>query len=173
VTSTAGPSRLSGAGRLATAVLLALALVALAVLLFRPGGSDGRRPSIVTTPTAPAALPPASLTTSVGGGRVTLDEQTPSSGLPTIALGDLPDEALAVLDAIAVGGPFRYEQDGSTFRNREGILPPRRVGYYREYTVRTPGEGDRGARRIIAGSSGDLYYTEDHYASFRQIEESG
>lgn len=154
-------------------VLLGLALVALVVLLLRPGGSDARRPSVVTTPTAPAALPSASLTTSVGGGRVTVDEQTPSSGLPTIALGDLPDEALAVLDAIAAGGPFRYDQDGSTFRNREGILPPRKLGYYREYTVRTPGEGDRGARRIIAGGGGDRYYTDDHYASFRQIEESG
>ena len=55
------------------------------------------------------------------------------------------------------------------FQNREGILPDRPTGYYREYTVRTPGASDRGARRIVAGSDGELYWTADHYASFAKI----
>lgn len=96
---------------------------------------------------------------------------TPSSGLPTIAESDLPPEAWDTMQLIDDGGPFPYRQDDSTFFNREGILPDQRRGYYREYTVETPGWHDRGARRIVAGAEGDLYWTEDHYDSFRQIME--
>lgn len=96
---------------------------------------------------------------------------TPSSGLPTIAESDLPPEAWDTMQLIYDGGPFPYRQDDSTFFNREGILPDQRRGYYREYTVETPGSHDRGARRIVAGEDGDLYWTDDHYDSFRQIME--
>lgn len=92
-------------------------------------------------------------------------------GTDTVALGVLPPEARAVVRAIHDGGPFGYSRDGITFGNREGLLPPRPRGYYREYTVPTPGESDRGARRIVVGENGAMYYTEDHYASFRRIEE--
>jgi len=95
---------------------------------------------------------------------------TPTSA-DTVALADLPPEARAVVRAIHAGGPFRYDRDGVTFGNREGLLPPQPRGFYREYTVLTPGESDRGARRIVAGEDGTLYWTSDHYASFRQIEE--
>ena len=84
---------------------------------------------------------------------------------------DLPKEARATLALIRSGGPFSHEKDGSTFGNREGRLPPERRGYYREYTVRTPGSRDRGARRIIAGRHGQFYYTDDHYGTFRRILE--
>jgi ribonuclease T1 len=94
---------------------------------------------------------------------------TPVSGLPTINVHDLPKEAIATLELIDRGGPFPYRQDGSTFRNQENLLPKQATGYYREYTVKTPGEGDRGARRLIVGHSGDVYYTADHYESFRQV----
>ena len=82
---------------------------------------------------------------------------------------DLPPEARETLARIEAGGPFPYRQDGRTFHNRERLLPARKPGYYREYTVRTPGARDRGARRIVAGRNGEYYYTEDHYRSFRRI----
>jgi ribonuclease T1 len=84
---------------------------------------------------------------------------------------DLPPEARATLDLIRSGGPFPYTQDGRVFSNREKLLPPRSRGYYREYTVRTPGARDRGARRIVAGGGGEYYYSGDHYRSFSRIRE--
>ena len=84
---------------------------------------------------------------------------------------ELPDEAKHTLELIKNNGPFPYPQDGATFGNREKRLPQRARGYYREYTVKTPGARDRGARRIVAGNGGEFYYTEDHYRSFRRIRE--
>jgi ribonuclease T1 len=117
-----------------------------------------------------------------GGGSTTADSptstqasaalaatHTPGSGLPTVTAGKLPAEARQVLTQIDHGGPFRYSQDGTVFGNFEGRLPKRPSGYYHEYTVPTPGERDRGARRLIAGRNGDLYYTDDHYDTFRQV----
>jgi ribonuclease T1 len=88
-----------------------------------------------------------------------------------IRSAQLPPEARETIALIRKGGPFPYERDGATFGNREGILPARERGWYREYTVRTPGERTRGARRIVAGRDGTLYYTDDHYRSFRRILE--
>jgi len=84
---------------------------------------------------------------------------------------DLPEEVRQTLELIRNNGPFPYKQDGGTFGNREKRLPQRASGYYREYTVKTPGAKDRGARRIVAGNGGEFYYTEDHYRSFRRIRE--
>lgn len=92
-------------------------------------------------------------------------------GMPVITLHELPPEALDTLDLIQAGGPFPFERDGIDFQNRERLLPQQPRGYYREYTVITPGESDRGARRIIAGENGELYYTDDHYDSFAWIVE--
>lgn len=89
----------------------------------------------------------------------------------TIRFADLPKEAQATIALIARGGPFPYRQDGQTFQNRERILPAHPSGYYREYTAETPGSADRGARRIVAGEAGELYYTDDHYDSFRLVVE--
>jgi ribonuclease T1 len=88
-----------------------------------------------------------------------------------IGIAELPPEARATLSLIRAGGPFPYPQDGRTFGNREQRLPLRDRGYYREYTVRTPGARDRGARRIVAGNGGEFYYTADHYRIFRRIRE--
>ena len=83
----------------------------------------------------------------------------------------LPPEAQQTLALIRAGGPFPYHRDGVVFGNREGLLPEQPRGYYREYTVRTPGARDRGPRRIVAGKRGELYYTGDHYRTFRRIIE--
>ena len=83
----------------------------------------------------------------------------------------LPPEARQTLALIRAGGPFPYAKDGSPFGNREGLLPKRNRGYYREYTVKTPGSADRGARRIVSGVPGEYYYTDDHYRSFKRIIE--
>jgi ribonuclease T1 len=88
-----------------------------------------------------------------------------------ISLSTLPVEAQQTIRLIKAGGPFPYQRDGAVFGNREGLLPKRERGYYREYTVRTPGARDRGPRRIVAGRGGEYYYTDDHYRSFRRIIE--
>ncbi|MBC3863005.1 ribonuclease [Undibacterium jejuense] len=92
-----------------------------------------------------------------------------------IAVAELPREAQATLSLIKQGGPFPYAKDGVTFGNYESRLPRQRRGYYHEYTVPTPGARNRGIRRIIAGadpvSSGEYYYTDDHYQTFRRIKE--
>ncbi len=91
------------------------------------------------------------------------------SGLPTIRYRDLPKEAKQTIALIEQGGPFPFERDGIVFQNREGLLPRQRSGYYREYTVITPGSRDRGPRRIVAGARGELYYSDDHYESFKEV----
>jgi ribonuclease T1 len=83
----------------------------------------------------------------------------------------LPQEAIVTVTLIRKGGPFPYERDGAVFSNRERVLPARERGWYREFTVKTPGERTRGARRIVAGRDGTLYYTDDHYRSFKRILE--
>ncbi len=97
--------------------------------------------------------------------------QSNVADLPTISLSDLLSQARETLSLIKQGGPFPYPRDGIAFGNRDGRLPPHRRGYYSEYTVKTPGRRDRGARRIIAGSKGEFYYTYDHYKTFRLIKE--
>ena len=91
-----------------------------------------------------------------------------------VALAALPAEARQTEQLIRQGGPFAYAKDGSVFGNRERLLPTYARGYYREYTVKTPGARDRGARRIVCGGSQPTqpdacYYTGDHYASFARI----
>jgi ribonuclease T1 len=88
-----------------------------------------------------------------------------------VRAADLPKEARETLALIKQGGPFPYPRDGVMFANREGRLPRAPRGTYREYTVKTPGSRDRGARRIIAAGSNQLWYTADHYRSFRRIVE--
>ena len=96
------------------------------------------------------------------------------TSLATIRLSEMPREAQDTYLAIRKGGPFPYEKDGTVFGNRERLLPREARGFYREYTVRTPGVRHRGARRIVCGGPVPTepkacYYTEDHYASCRLI----
>jgi ribonuclease T1 len=90
--------------------------------------------------------------------------------IPVVNIQKLPPEAKKTLDLIKKGGPFPYDRDGIVFRNREKILPLAPTGYYREYTVTTPGIRNRGARRIVTGQKREAYYTQDHYQSFYRIK---
>lgn len=101
----------------------------------------------------------------------TVGDTDAESGLPLVAVEDLPAEARETIRRIEQGGPFPYECcDDTTFRNDEGLLPDEPRGYYREYTVETPGSSDRGARRIVVGDLGEHYWTADHYQSFERID---
>ena len=98
----------------------------------------------------------------------------PAPALPTVAVAALPAEAQSVETAIRRGGPFAHSKDGIVFANRERLLPEQPRGFYREYTVPTPGAHDRGARRIVCGGSQPAapvtcYYTANHYSSFHRI----
>lgn len=97
----------------------------------------------------------------------------PVSGLPYIDPPDLPEQARETIATIRNGGPYSFpSNDNQTYFNNNGILPSKSEQYYREYTVSTPGVSTRGARRIISGSAGELYYTDDHYSSFSRIREN-
>jgi len=140
--------------RIVWAVLLVLSLSALQAC--RPGHDD----SVVSSD-----LPAVAQSQSKPGQLDT------ASGLPFIALNELPPEARDTLRAIKQGGPFAYDRDGVVFGNRERVLPGHARGYYHEYTVKTPGSHTRGARRIITGAPAENYYTADHYQTFKSIRE--
>jgi ribonuclease T1 len=103
------------------------------------------------------------------------DALSTPDALPEVASTSLPPEAREVIVLIRKGGPFPHDRDGVVFGNRERLLPAQPRGYYREYTVRTPGVQTRGARRIVCGGAPAApevcYYTNDHYRSFRRISE--
>ncbi|MEU3726175.1 ribonuclease domain-containing protein [Streptomyces sp. NPDC031705] len=92
-----------------------------------------------------------------------------AKGMPTVRADALPPQAREVLALIDRGGPYAYRQDGTVFGNFEKALPKQKRGYYHEFTVRTPGEHDRGARRIVTGQGGEFYYTDDHYETFKAV----
>ena len=98
------------------------------------------------------------------------------SGSAVISIAELPQAGRATYELIRIGGPFPFDKDGMVFGNRERQLPTERRGFYREYTVTTPGSRDRGARRIVCGgparAPNACFYTADHYASFRKIVEN-
>lgn len=149
----------------ATATLEAAATDAPTPTIASPTATDVSPPTATARPAPTATKPPKptpSPTSKVRAG---------PPGIPTITLNELPPEARDTLALIEDGGPFPFARDGITFQNRERLLPSKPRGYYREYTVITPGESDRGARRIIAGENGELYYTADHYESFYWIVE--
>lgn len=155
------------------AVLAALCLVGLAAgcgtTTAAPTGASTRcyadyLPHCLATP---APGDPGWISPTVGAGSDRVGE------LPWISVSQLAPEARTVLQEIAHGGPFAYPgKDGSVFGNYEGALPKERRGYYREYTVPTPGAPTRGTRRIIAGAYGELYWTADHYGHFARIKET-
>jgi ribonuclease T1 len=125
------------------------------------------------------ALTSALLAAAVSGvpqvqARGTVDEAIRGQAA-TVLVTELPRQGRETYELIRQGGPFPFDKDGTVFGNRERLLPIERRGYYREYTVKTPGSRDRGARRIVCGGPKRVphacYYTADHYASFRKIVE--
>ncbi|WP_030017390.1 ribonuclease domain-containing protein [Streptomyces monomycini] len=92
-----------------------------------------------------------------------------AKGMATVPVGKLPAQARDTLRLIDARGPFPYPKDGTVFGNHERQLPKQKRGYYHEYTVRTPGSKDRGARRIVTGDSHETYYTDDHYRTFKAV----
>jgi ribonuclease T1 len=141
-------------------VLLAGGYLISAVRSDEPGTS-GSGPAVTTAGPGSTTARPAGSARPDGPG---------ADGLRTVPVDALPVEAQRVLRTIDAGGPFPYAQDGTVFGNLERLLPARQRGWYREYTVPTPGSRDRGARRIIAGQDGARYYTADHYDSFDRVE---
>ena len=154
--------------------LLAL-LAGLVVLAFVLAGmpQQGTAPPDAGQPATsqPATSPPAAPATAGVANPPATPAVANTSGLPEVRASELPDEARRTLALIARGGPYPYTRDDVTFGNFERILPRKSSGYYKEYTVPTPGESDRGARRIVAGKAGEKYYTADHYNSFKFIIE--
>lgn len=152
--------------------LLLTGLLAIAVIAF---GGSGLLDALTggTPPAASSSAAPGPGPLVPGPVEVPAPALIPAnpSGLPAVKESQLPAEARTILAAIRAGGPYRYSQDNKTFGNFERILPRQDSGYYREYTVPTPGESDRGARRIVTGSGGEKYYTQDHYDSFKFIAE--
>jgi ribonuclease T1 len=124
-----------------------------------PTATPTTRPTLVT-PTPKMATATATTRPTESRGR---------SGLPVIDYHRLPSEAQTTIRLIEQGGPFPFWQDDAIFQNRERLLPNQPRGYYHEYTVITPGARDRSARRVVAGAQGELYYTDDHYASFWEV----
>jgi ribonuclease T1 len=149
------------ASRRALAVLLA---VLVGALLTACGG-----PAAKGTATNSGGSGAGSGTTPSPGDAAALAPAIPVSGLRTMLVAQLPNEGVDTVRLIAKGGPYPFSKDGVTFSNREGLLPKHKDGWYHEYTVITPGSSDRGARRIIAGDDGGRFYTDDHYASFREV----
>lgn len=124
-----------------------------------------RIPPRITTLGGVAAL----LSVLFVGGPVTATAATTSVG--SVCYSALPSQAHDTLDLIDSGGPFPYDQDGTVFQNREGVLPGQSTGYYHEYTVITPGSPTRGARRIVTGEEvQEDYYTADHYETFDLVD---
>ena len=134
--------------------LLVFVLVLLAVWWLQPGRDK--------------SVPPVAAPAVATAPAIAEVHESAAQALPAF----LPAEAHDTLALIARGGPYPHRQDDSVFGNRERRLPQKPRGYYREYTVETPGLGHRGARRIITGGQPPLeyYYTDDHYDSFRQFQ---
>jgi ribonuclease T1 len=131
-------------------------LLALAVLLTGCAGKS-----------ASSGSPAVSAASSAGAPSVSAPAW--ARGMATVQDSRLPAEVRQTLALIDKGGPFPYARDGVVFGNFEGRLPKHPRGYYHEYTVPTPGSHDRGARRIVTGRGGEIYYTDDHYNAFRAV----
>ena len=164
-----------GIARLLTLAAVLILVVGLGMVLSN-AQENPAGPAVSASPTAGGTSAVESGSASPGSAKPApvpaVPEVENTSGLEAVAASSLPPEARETLALIARGGPYPYSRDGAVFSNFERLLPRKPGGYYKEFTVRTPGESDRGARRIVAGETGEKYYTPDHYESFLFIVES-
>lgn len=138
-----------------------LGAVFLCVALVATAGCGAQRPGpAVASGSAELSAAPSAAPDAVPGW---------AQGMAVVRAEALPRQAQDVLALIDKGGPYPYRQDGTVFGNFEKALPRHKRGYYHEFTVRTPGEPDRGARRIVTGEGGEFYYTDDHYQTFKAV----
>lgn len=145
-----------------TAALIGLLVLVLGGWLVKDNLGSGS-----SAPSTSSSAPAKSSTPAKGGAAV----PGADSGLPVKTLSTLPPQASDTWKLIEAGGPYPYPRnDDVVFENREKRLPGKKSGYYHEYTVKTPGSADRGARRLITGQAHELYYTGDHYASFVVVD---
>ncbi|HSN43638.1 MAG TPA: ribonuclease domain-containing protein [Propionibacteriaceae bacterium] len=150
-----------------TTLIMVLALVVGAWWVLTGSDGGGFQAGQTGQPSTSRAATTKSATSKPVSNKPSVDRD---SGLPMVALTDLPKQARQTVALIEAGGPFPYpDKDGDTYFNFNEVLPKKSKGYYREYTVTTPGESSRGARRIVAGKPGEFYYTADHYDSFVRI----
>ena len=95
---------------------------------------------------------------------------------------------LELVRKIAANEPLPYREDGQTFKNREGLLPQKPLGFYKEYTFVAPKNSpeiimiggveykvypsysERGAERLVIGGNEIVYYTPTHYDDFIKLE---
>lgn len=151
------------------ASVLGAVLVVIGGWLVAGGGDDATAPTTTVTTVSTGASVSASTSAPTDDPSPSTVAVSAPAGFESVDTAELPAEALDTLALIDAGGPYPYGADDETFQNREGLLPDRPDGYYREYTVETPGSDDRGARRIVTGEEGEVYYTDDHYDSFRWV----
>lgn len=154
--------------------VLSFVLAVAVAWLVADGGDQATAPTVTSASTESTATPVTDRTTAPSAtsdetGATVGSSATVPDGFEAVTLDELPPEALDTIALIDDGGPYPYGADDEVFQNREGLLPDRSRGYYREYTVETPGSDDRGARRIVTGEDGEMYYTDDHYESFRWV----
>ncbi|MFD6228276.1 ribonuclease domain-containing protein [Streptomyces sp. NPDC060232] len=149
-------------------LLRALGAVFLCVALVATAGCGAQKPGPAV---GGSAEPSAAPSTPSRAPSDAVPEGAPdwARGMAVVRADALPRQARDVLALIDKGGPYPYRQDGTVFGNFEKVLPRQKRGYYHEFTVRTPGERDRGARRIVTGEGGEFYYTDDHYETFKAV----
>lgn len=158
-------------------VIAVLIVLGAAFLINKLGANDAAAPAASSAKTSTGKTSSAKPTPATSGSSASAaasrktDAPANPSKLPVIKASQLPKEGQQTLALIGKGGPYPYDRDGINFGNFEGVLPKQPGGYYREFTVPTPGASNRGAKRIIVGNGGEKYYTEDHYASFSFIQE--
>ncbi|MFD3541852.1 ribonuclease domain-containing protein [Streptomyces sp. NPDC058662] len=150
-------------------LLYVLGALFLCVALVGAAGCGGGTPAPSAASTAAGSGDPPGAPPSRGHSAAPSAAPGWARGLATVRAEALPPQARDVLALIDAGGPYPYRQDGTVFGNFEKVLPPQKRGYYREFTVRTPGERDRGARRIVTGRGGEFFYTDDHYETFKAV----
>ncbi|APU39405.1 MULTISPECIES: ribonuclease domain-containing protein [unclassified Streptomyces] len=149
----------------------ALGAVFLCAALVATAGCGAQKPGPAVSSGSGSAEPSTAPGTSSRAPSGAVSESAPdwARGMAVVRADALPRQAREVLLLIDKGGPYPYRQDGTVFGNFEKVLPRQKRGYYHEFTVRTPGERDRGARRIVTGEGGEFYYTDDHYETFKAV----